>query len=277
MLIINFDNHSIILEKSWINKHEIILNMIYDKLIFKSFKCNYHDNIFNQTMQIRRLKILKSKRSWNVFNWRRDAILSQKNNVEHITAINFRYIILFRFKIKFLFFTIENKLNAFDSKCFEYFIHSKIDYDDESFVIESNHSKIDITTITKIVKNKNSKSLRNCDSNFVKQFDHRNSNDHEKNQFQSFYNSINDKSHSIKKYLLKSLDANDRSRNILINEITVEILFINWKYWNKSTFKWENASNSFQSITKMTFWCEISYSCFASCTSISNHIWFSLI
>ena len=62
LLIIDFDNHSIILKKSWINKHEIILNMIYDKLIFKSFKCNHHDNIFNQTMQIRRLKTLKSNR-----------------------------------------------------------------------------------------------------------------------------------------------------------------------------------------------------------------------
>ena len=62
LLIIDFDNHSIILKKSWINKHEIILNMIYDKLIFKSFKCNHHDNIFNQVMQIRRLKTLKSNR-----------------------------------------------------------------------------------------------------------------------------------------------------------------------------------------------------------------------
>ena len=72
-----------------------------------------------------------------------------KNNVEHITTINFRYIILFRFKIKFLFFTIENELNAFDSKCFECSIHSEIDHDKESFVIELNYSEIDITTITK--------------------------------------------------------------------------------------------------------------------------------
>ena len=62
LLIIDFDSHSIILEKSWMNKHEIILNIIYDKLIFKSFRCNHHDNIFNQTMQIRRLKALKSNR-----------------------------------------------------------------------------------------------------------------------------------------------------------------------------------------------------------------------
>ena len=47
LLIIDLDNHSIILEKSWMNKHKIILNMIYDKLIFKSFKCNHHNNILN--------------------------------------------------------------------------------------------------------------------------------------------------------------------------------------------------------------------------------------
>ena len=163
LLIIDFDNHSIILEKSWMNKHEVILNMIYDKLIFKSFKCNHHDNIFNQTMQIRRLKVFKSNRRWNVSSWRRDAILSQKDNVEHIIAINSRYIILSRFKIKFLSSTIENESNVFDSKCFKCSIHSKVDHDDESFVIESNHSEIDITTITKatFIKKRNLKKQRN--------------------------------------------------------------------------------------------------------------------
>ena len=57
LLIIDLSNYSIILKKSWMNKHEIILNMTYDKLIFKSFKCNHHDNIFSKTIQIRRLKV----------------------------------------------------------------------------------------------------------------------------------------------------------------------------------------------------------------------------
>ena len=48
------------------------------------------------------------------------------------------------------------------------------------------------------VRSKNSKSSRDCDSNFVKQFDHRSSNDHEKNQSQSFYNSINDTLNKLK-------------------------------------------------------------------------------
>ena len=39
LLIIDLNNHSIILEKSWMNKYEVILNMTYDKLIFKFFRC----------------------------------------------------------------------------------------------------------------------------------------------------------------------------------------------------------------------------------------------
>ena len=154
LLIIDLNNHSIILKKSWMNKYKIILNMIYDKLIFKSFKCNHHENIFNQVVRTRRLKTFKSNRRWNVFNWRRDAILSQKKNVEHITTIEFRYIFLFRFKIQFLLSIVENKSNVFNSKCFECSIHSKIDHDDESSVIESNNSKLDITTITKTISDR---------------------------------------------------------------------------------------------------------------------------
>ena len=48
------------------------------------------------------------------------------------------------------------------------------------------------------VKNKNSKLSKNDDSNFVKQFDYRNSNDFEKNQSQSFYNSINNTFNRLK-------------------------------------------------------------------------------
>ena len=163
LLIIDLDSHSIILEKSWMNKHEVILNMIYDKLIFKSFKCSHHDSILSQAMQIRRLKTLRSNRRSNVSNWRRDAILSQKDNAEHIATMNSRYIILSRLKIKSLSSTVENESNAFDSECFECSTHSEVDHDDESFVIESDHSEIDITTITKatFVKKRNLKRQRN--------------------------------------------------------------------------------------------------------------------
>ena len=49
-----------------------------------------------------------------------------------------------------------------------------------------------------IVRSKNSESSKNCDSSFVKQFDHRSSNDHEENQSQSSYNSINDTFNRLK-------------------------------------------------------------------------------
>ena len=39
MLITKLNNYSIIIDKSWMNKHEIILNIMYDKLIFVSDRC----------------------------------------------------------------------------------------------------------------------------------------------------------------------------------------------------------------------------------------------
>ena len=65
--------------------------------------------------------------------------------------MKFRYIILSRFKIKSLFFVVENEFDVFDSKYFEYSIHSKIDNDNELSTIKSNNSKINITTITKTI------------------------------------------------------------------------------------------------------------------------------
>ena len=49
-----------------------------------------------------------------------------------------------------------------------------------------------------LIRSKSSKSSRDCDSNFVKQFDHRSSNDFEENQSQSSYNSINDTLNRLK-------------------------------------------------------------------------------
>ena len=148
LLIIDLNNHSIILKKSWMNKHEIILNMIYDKLIFKSFKCNHHDNIFSKTIQIKRLKVFRFDRRWNVFNWRRDVILSKVDNVEHIATINSRYTILFRFTTKFSTSYVTNEFNLSN---FDFFIDSKVDCDDEHFAIEQNNFEINITTITKAI------------------------------------------------------------------------------------------------------------------------------
>ena len=47
MLIVPLSNHRIIISKSWINRHEIILNMLYDCIVFKSNRCKHSEAIFN--------------------------------------------------------------------------------------------------------------------------------------------------------------------------------------------------------------------------------------
>ena len=148
LLIIDLSNHSIILKKSWMNKHEIILNMTYDKLIFKSFKCNHHDNILNKAIQIRRLKTSDFDRRWDVFSWRRDVILSKEDNAEHIATMNLRYTILSRFKTNLSTFYVQDESESSD---FDSSIDSKIDCDDELFVIEQNHFTMNIVAITKAI------------------------------------------------------------------------------------------------------------------------------
>ena len=148
LLIIDLNNHPIILEKSWMNRHEIILNMTYDKLIFKSFRCNHHDSILSKTVQIRRLKIFKSDRRSNVSSWRRDVILPKIDNAEHIATVNSRYTILSRSTTKS---SASYVTNEFDSSNFDFFTDSKIDCDDEHSAIEQNNFEIDITTVTKAI------------------------------------------------------------------------------------------------------------------------------
>ena len=141
LLIIDLNNHSIILEKSWMNKHEIILNMIYDKFIFKSKRCNHHDNISNNA--IKRLKLFESNRRWNVFNWRRDVILSKSNDTKHIVTMNSRYTILFRLKITSSTFIVKEDSNL------KFKFDSKINCCNESIIFEQNNFKLNIIVITK--------------------------------------------------------------------------------------------------------------------------------
>ena len=56
LLITDLGNHPIILGKPWMNRHEVILNMAYDKLIFKPSRCSHHGSIPSQAMQARRLE-----------------------------------------------------------------------------------------------------------------------------------------------------------------------------------------------------------------------------
>ena len=146
LLIIDLENHSIILKKSWINKHEIILNMTYDKLIFKSIKCNHHDNIFCESIKIKRLEIFESNRRWDVFNWRRNVVLFKMNNVEHIVTIEHQYIILFRSKVEFSTSIVENESNTSDSK---HSSVSKDDCDNDTSTFNRNDFEIDTIVATK--------------------------------------------------------------------------------------------------------------------------------
>ena len=140
LLIIDLNNHSIILKKSWINKHEIILNMTYDKLIFKRFKCNHHDNIFSQVVKVKRLEVSESNRRWNVISWRRDVVLSNKSNAKHIATAESRYTILSRSKIEFSTFIVENESIT---------SNSEINCCNESLIFEQNKFEIDITDAAK--------------------------------------------------------------------------------------------------------------------------------
>ena len=201
LLIIDLSNHSIILKKSWMNKHEIILNMTYDKLIFKSFKCNHHNNIFNKAIQIRRLKAFDFDRRWNVFNWRRDIILSKEDNAEHIATMNFRYTILSRLKTNFSTFYVQDESKSSD---FDFSIDSKVDCDDELFVIEQNHFTMNIVAITKAIscKKRKLKKQRNKRWKIKKQ----------QFEFALFF----------------ELNSND-SMNITMNNATSFCLFVDFK------------------------------------------------
>jgi len=49
MLIVSLGNHSIIVGKPWMNKHGVILDMKYDRLVYKSnrYRCCYPEATFN--------------------------------------------------------------------------------------------------------------------------------------------------------------------------------------------------------------------------------------
>ena len=47
MLIVSLNNHRIIIDKSWMNRHEVILNMLYDRIVFKSNRCKHFEATFN--------------------------------------------------------------------------------------------------------------------------------------------------------------------------------------------------------------------------------------
>ena len=104
MFIIKIETHSLILSKSWMNAHEVILNMKNDKIIFKLDRC-FHFETF---------RILRIKNERSIFS--KEIYLSSS-----ISSIKFsismssqKYQIIQRrststvFKIKSFFFIVEN-------------------------------------------------------------------------------------------------------------------------------------------------------------------------
>ena len=166
--------------------------MIYNKLIFKSKRCNHHDNIFNATIKIKRFEIFESNRRWNVFNWRRDVVLSKADDIEHIVILRFRYIILSRLKIKSLVSIVKDDSNSKHS------FDLKVDNNNEEKIVESNNFAIDIIVVTK--------AFFFCDKKFV-------------------LKSQRNRRWKIKKQQSKSLTLFDQDSNDSMNIVMIEATF----------------------------------------------------
>ena len=63
MLIISLNNHRIIIDKSWINKHEFILNILYNPIVFKSNRYKHFEAIFNHIFSKSNQNFASSRRS----------------------------------------------------------------------------------------------------------------------------------------------------------------------------------------------------------------------
>ena len=103
ILIVSLSNHRIIIDKSWMNKHEIILNMLYDCIVFKSNRCKYLGTTFNHVS-------LKSNQ--NFVSNRRSSIWTFKTFITSVITETSKYII---FKKKSVFNQVI-KRNAVDSR-----------------------------------------------------------------------------------------------------------------------------------------------------------------
>ena len=103
MLIVLLNNHRIIISKSWMNRHKVILNMLYDRIVFKSNRCKHFEAIFNHVS-------LKSNQ--NSASSRRSSTWTLETFVTFVITETFKYIIL---KKKSVFNQVI-KENAVDSR-----------------------------------------------------------------------------------------------------------------------------------------------------------------
>ena len=160
LLITDLGSHPIILGKSWMNRHGVILDMAYDKLIFKSFRCSHHGSISSKSVQARRLEAPGSDRRWDVSSWRRDAILPKASNAEHIATIGLRYTILPRSKPQPPALYVQDEI---DSSDFELSAGSETERDNEPSAAEQEPSEVDTAAATKATscKKRDLKKQRN--------------------------------------------------------------------------------------------------------------------
>ena len=63
MLIMSLSNHRIIIDKSWMNRHKVILNILYDRIVFKSNCCKHFRAIFNHVSLKSNQNFASSRRS----------------------------------------------------------------------------------------------------------------------------------------------------------------------------------------------------------------------
>ena len=85
MLIVSLNNHRIIIDKPWMNKHEVILNMLYDRIMFKSNRCKHLEATFNH---------VSSKSNQNFVSSQRSSIWTLETFVIFMITEILKYIIL---------------------------------------------------------------------------------------------------------------------------------------------------------------------------------------
>ena len=103
MLIVSLNNHRIIINKSWMNRHKVILNMLYDRIMFKSNRCKHLEAIFNHVF---------SKSNQNSTSSRRSSTRTFVTSIISVIKKIFKYII---FKRKSVFNQVI-KESAVDSR-----------------------------------------------------------------------------------------------------------------------------------------------------------------
>ena len=84
ILIVSLNNHRIIIGKSWMNRYKVILNMLYDRIVFKSNRCKYFEAIFNHVF---------SKSNQNSALSRRSSTWTLETSVIFVITKTFKYII----------------------------------------------------------------------------------------------------------------------------------------------------------------------------------------